>query len=204
MALGYLDDSKLTAVANAIRGKTGKSATMTVDEMPTEIASISGGGGVTNVVIGDFTTPYSYGAKTLNIDYSGSGYPIACMVYVYDGPFNSQTGHKAWYNLVARYAVGTFMAIKDEQHTEPTYKSSGTENMCNVYALHKDSTSSSLSYNHRADLETFVFSGSAATQAGAYYVVTFKDNTTMSYYVRNSSYGLAQGMKYRYIVVYSE
>ena len=44
MALGYLDDSKLTAVANAIRDKTGDSATMTVDEMPTEIASISGGG----------------------------------------------------------------------------------------------------------------------------------------------------------------
>lgn len=42
MALGYLDDSKLTAIANAIRGKTGGSASMTVDEMPTEIGSIGG------------------------------------------------------------------------------------------------------------------------------------------------------------------
>lgn len=38
---------KLTAIANAIRSKTGKSATLTLDEMPTEIASIetSSGGG---------------------------------------------------------------------------------------------------------------------------------------------------------------
>lgn len=45
MALGYLDDSKLYAIASAIRAKTGDSATMTVDDMPDEIESISGGGG---------------------------------------------------------------------------------------------------------------------------------------------------------------
>ena len=45
MALGYLDDSKLYAIADAIRSKTGKAATMTVDDMPDEIESISGGGG---------------------------------------------------------------------------------------------------------------------------------------------------------------
>lgn len=32
-------------IADAIRAKTGKSDTMTPAEMPTEIASISGGGG---------------------------------------------------------------------------------------------------------------------------------------------------------------
>ena len=36
---------KLTAIANAIRSKTGKSATLTLDEMPTEIASIETGSG---------------------------------------------------------------------------------------------------------------------------------------------------------------
>lgn len=35
---------KLTAIADAIRAKTGGTATMTLSEMPTEIASISGGG----------------------------------------------------------------------------------------------------------------------------------------------------------------
>ena len=43
MAIGYLDDSKLTAIANSIRAKAGTSGTMTVDEMPTEIAAIPTG-----------------------------------------------------------------------------------------------------------------------------------------------------------------
>lgn len=34
---------KLTAIANAIRSKTGKSNALTLDEMPTEIASIGAG-----------------------------------------------------------------------------------------------------------------------------------------------------------------
>lgn len=36
---------KLSAIGDAIRAKTGKTATMTLDEMPTEIASIETGGG---------------------------------------------------------------------------------------------------------------------------------------------------------------
>ena len=38
---------KLTAIADAIRAKTGKSNTMTLDEMATEISSISGSGSST-------------------------------------------------------------------------------------------------------------------------------------------------------------
>lgn len=38
---------KLSAIADAIREKTGKTATMTLDQMPTEIASIESGGGTT-------------------------------------------------------------------------------------------------------------------------------------------------------------
>jgi hypothetical protein len=41
-----LDSSTLTNIADAIRTKTGGSSQITPLEMPTEIASISGGGGV--------------------------------------------------------------------------------------------------------------------------------------------------------------
>lgn len=44
MTVALWDVAQVTAVADAIRAKTGKSATMTVAEMPAEIASISGGG----------------------------------------------------------------------------------------------------------------------------------------------------------------
>lgn len=39
--------NKLTAIADAIRGKTGKTEEMTLDQMPLEIASIVAGGGST-------------------------------------------------------------------------------------------------------------------------------------------------------------
>ena len=38
--------TKLTAIADAIRGKTGKSEGLTLDQMATEIAGITGGGGM--------------------------------------------------------------------------------------------------------------------------------------------------------------
>ena len=37
--------NKLTAIADAIRGKTGTTNTLTLDEMPTAISNISSGGG---------------------------------------------------------------------------------------------------------------------------------------------------------------
>ena len=49
---------KLSAIGDAIRAKTGKTATMTLDEMPTEIASIQTGGGSTD--------PYEVARKLAN------------------------------------------------------------------------------------------------------------------------------------------
>lgn len=39
-----ISSDQLTAIADAIRAKTGKSDMITVDEMPDEISGISGGG----------------------------------------------------------------------------------------------------------------------------------------------------------------
>jgi hypothetical protein len=45
-----VDSESLTAIADAIREKTGKTESLTLDEMPTEVASIkTGGGGSTGV-----------------------------------------------------------------------------------------------------------------------------------------------------------
>lgn len=40
-----ITDTQLINIADAIRAKTGKVDTITVDEMPDEISGISGGGG---------------------------------------------------------------------------------------------------------------------------------------------------------------
>ena len=55
---------KLSAIGTAIRNKTGKTALMTLDEMPTEIAGISGGNEPTDA---DLT----FGGNLSNWDYQG-------------------------------------------------------------------------------------------------------------------------------------
>ena len=55
MADRLIQTGTLTDIADAIRAKTGKSATMTPLEMPSEIASISGGGAQFVVTETEFT-----------------------------------------------------------------------------------------------------------------------------------------------------
>lgn len=43
MAWRKINDTKLTAIADAIRGKTGKTDALTLDAMPTEIVGIETG-----------------------------------------------------------------------------------------------------------------------------------------------------------------
>lgn len=70
--------NKLSAIANAIRAKTGKTDSLTLDQMPTEIAAIETGGGVAEPVIeplaitenGTYTAPDGvdgYSPVTVNV-----------------------------------------------------------------------------------------------------------------------------------------
>lgn len=51
---------KLTAIADAIRAKTGKSETMTLDAMPSEIAGIAGTADIDALIDGEITEITSY------------------------------------------------------------------------------------------------------------------------------------------------
>ena len=62
--------NKLTAIADAIRGKTGKTAQMTLDQMATEIAGIETGGGGSAIYSGEFTPAENL--TTISIDIPGN------------------------------------------------------------------------------------------------------------------------------------
>lgn len=77
MANVYLQDSTLTAIGDAIRQKTGKEALILPKDMPTEIASISGGGSATKYLV---TCPNSTtgageheGGELVELTYDESG-----------------------------------------------------------------------------------------------------------------------------------
>ena len=159
----------------------------------------SGGGGASNIVEGTFTTPSSAGASSVNIPYTGSGYPISCIVVVEGGAYVSGTG---WYNSMQRYAVGQCTMTKSVFSSSPTYGTSGTQNQGVTTWVYKNSTSSSTSYSRSSAMNTNVFSSSNASNAGAT-CIRLKSGNVLSYYTNTSSYGLLPSTTYRYIITYS-
>lgn len=161
----------------------------------------SGGGGASNIVEGTFTTGSSAGAHSISLPYTGNGYPIAALVFVEGGSYNSAIS--GWYNSVQRYAVGFWAMSKSVTTSAPTYSTSGTQNYGVTTAIYKNSTSSATSYTRTSGMNTNVYSSSNAANA-ALTCVRLKASNVLSYYVNTSSYGLLPNTTYRYIVIYSE
>lgn len=158
-------------------------------------------GGATNYVTGTFTTGSSTGTtETVTIPYTGSGYPIACMVFIEGGAYNSAVS--GWYSSMQRYAVGQWTMHKAVQTSTPTYGTSGSANYGVTTAIYKNSTSSSTSYTRTSGMNTNAFSSSDASNA-ALTCVRFKSSTSLSIYVASTSYGLLAGTTYRYHIIYS-
>lgn len=161
----------------------------------------SGGGGASNFVHGTFTTESSAGAYSITIPYTGNGHPIAAIVVIDGGACNSAYSH--WYDSVQRYAVGQWTMTKSVMSSNPTYTTSGTQNQGVTTAIYKNSTSTSTSYSRTSGMNTNVFSSYKAANA-ATTCVRFRSDTTLSYYVNTSSYGLLPETDYEYFIVYSE
>lgn len=173
----------------------------------TEGTASGGGGGASNIVQGTFTTGSTTGtAETFSINYTGSGYPIALMVYVDGGAYNNGTGgNTTWYNSVQRYAVGAFYMTKSRIPTTPTYATSGADNYGTVAVIYKNSTSQATTYSRTSSMTANMYTSSSTNaNATATTTVRFKGNgKTVTYFVAASSYGLLASTKYAYIAVYS-
>lgn len=162
------------------------------------------GGGASNVVIGEFTADSGTGAAhTVSIPYTGSGYPIAAIVFVAGGAYNSG-GQTDWYNSTQRYAVGQWTYTKSVQDTAPTYGTSGTQNQGVTTWVFKNNATTATTYSRSSAMNTNVLTSSNATGAGAT-CVRFKANSgkTLTYYTASTSYGLLAGIRYTYIIIYS-
>lgn len=158
-----------------------------------------GGGGASNIVEGTFTTGSSAGVTNINIPYTGSGYPISCIVVVEGGAYHSGTD---WYNSVQRYAIGQWTMTKAVFGSAPTYGTSGSQNQGVITAIYKNNTSSATSYTRTSAMNTNVYSSNNASNS-AVNTIKLKSGNVLSYYVNTSSYGLHPNITYRYIITYS-
>ena len=164
----------------------------------------SGGGGASNFVHGKFTTGSSSGPSSLTIPYSGAGYPVAAIVVVAGGMYDEDS---TWYNLVNRYAIGEWTMTKAAMTLTPTHTSSGTQNYGVVTSTYKSSSSNATSYTRAGSLisNTYSIASTGGRASGTTtQCVRFQSSTTMSYYVKSTSYGLVPEFEYEYFIAYSE
>ena len=163
------------------------------------------GGGSSNVVTGTFTTGSTRaGTGTVSINYTGSGYPIAVVIYIENGAYDP---NDSWYNTISQYDVDAFYMTKSQMSSTPTFVSSASlpQNQAVVCGVYKSSSSSATTHSRNGSSSAVFFNSSDATTG--YNCVRFKNNTkTLSYYVGNKAsnkVGLAPSKKYYYIIIYS-
>ena len=233
MGIKTVQDTSLTAVANAIRVKAEISGTLEFpDEFVSAIQNISTGitpsgtktitengtydvtnfasadvnvsGGASNVVVGSFEFDETTShAEDITLDYNGNGYPIYAMITVSGGLIDNT----AFADLIRRYAYFTYVIKKNSASTTPTWNGSGNANQSAYVAQYKNSTSSETSYAQSGSSAVFHFNNDDATSNSSHTkVVQFKDAKTMSVWITGSgtqAYGFPAGIKYDYVVVYS-
>jgi hypothetical protein len=167
------------------------------------------GGGASNIVQGTFTSSATRTGKvTVDIPYSGSGYPIAAMVFIAGGVYNNTTGGDTdWYNSVDRYDVGSWYMTKASQNTTPTYTTSGADNYgCTVWVF-KNNASSATTYSRSSSMTSNTYTSASANATSGGTCVRFKGNNhTLTVYTGNkstSAYGFPPDTLLQYIIVYS-
>ena len=116
-----------------------------VTNYATADVNVSGGGGASNVVVGTFTVGSSvYGVvETVDIPYSGNGYPISLTLMVASGI----DGASLWKTTTLRYAVGQLSVCKSYADVAPKWNGSSSDDQASVIRLHKNSTSNPTSYS---------------------------------------------------------
>lgn len=156
-----------------------------------EPIDFSGGGGVTNVVLGDFT-PSVAGTEILEIPYEGEGFPIALMIWIDD---ISQPHEPSSRVLVA---------ISKRTSEPPTYNSNSDNNNKALIALLFKRSSDVYDYNGSNNSPIY----DAINEPGSYQLGFMKiaDNKTIKYWTitGGSSYGFYKDTKYNYMIKYSE
>lgn len=200
----FMDTSPTTAIASDVA--SGKIFFLADG---TQSTGTSSGGGASNIVQGTFTTSATRASTmTVAVPYTGSGYPIAAMVFIAGGAYNNAaSGNTDWYNAISRYDVGLWYMTKARQTTAPTYTTGTADNYgCTAY-IYKSSTTSATTYARSSAMNTNTYTSSSTDAGSANNCVRFKGNgKTLTVYIGNntsSTYGFPPSTLLQYIIVYS-
>lgn len=161
-----------------------------------------GGGGASNVVQGTFTGTTTGQALDISLSYTGTGYPIAAMIFPSEGSYNT-TG--TFYNLLHRYGIVSYNIVKNYltgQYAEPLYTGQPNDYTM-VTGRYKSSSSSASSVASGASNDAAIYQNVSAATGGFSSVVRIRNATTLSVFIANTGYGFSANIEYTYIVIYS-
>lgn len=164
----------------------------------------TGGGGASNFVTGTFTASSSEKgtSKDVTVAYTGSGYPISCIVYPSVGSFKSGSDI---YELIEYKAMVMFCAVKADISTAPDYYDSNDFAKNGVLALgayknsSSDNTQIAPGYNNAYTMYIARW-GAGDSHSNC---VRFKSATVISFYIKSTNYGFKDGIEYTYEITYS-
>lgn len=168
-----------------------------------------GGGGATNIVQGTFTAGTEGTVQTINVPYTGNGYPIELNISVNGGIYVNNSGYtnaQTWYDAIHQNAIGKYSMSKCGATNAPVYSSSNTFiDGGTVTSVYKNSSSSNTSFTRGYTLYNLLYT-SADPTATSTNTVTIPSNTSFKVLVsgETSGYGFLSGLVYSYYVVYSE
>lgn len=221
----------LTSIADAIRTKGSTSAEMTFpDGFISAIGNIPTGGGSTlitksitangtynassdnadgyssvtvgvsnRLMIGTFKGTTAGAAIAVNIPYTGNGYPVAGIVFPSGGTMVTDIAQ-----LVQNYVHVMFAFAKNDTEEAPTYDdTSSSKNKASVLVWYKNSSSDPLAWTTNGVKDKALYQNNNATSTNTN-VVRFKNDTTMSVFIADASYGIPNNIEYTYMIVYSE
>ena len=171
--------------------------------------NVSGGGGASNFVQGTFTAGTAGSVQTINVPYTGSGYPIALAISVEGGTYVNGSGNtnaQAWYDVIHQYAIGYYSMSKCGTTNSPQYVGTNTFiDGATVMNAYKSSASNNTSYSRNFSIGQRLYTtgqpGTSVTD-----ILTISTNTTINVRIagESSGYGFLSGLIYSYYVVYSE
>ena len=194
----YDDASVTTATAGDVaQGKVFVASDGTITT-----GTASGGGGASNIVQGTFKYD-SYTSATIDLPYTGTGYPVAIIITPQKGSYNPDDPD--FYNLVSVCAIEVYCATKSRADVSPRYNGGSQANDgFTVQYRYKQSSTSATAYSQTASNQYVVCSqGAPANNNQA--VVRMPSATKLRLVTQssNTSYGFANGVTYAYTIIYS-
>lgn len=203
-------DGFATAIGNIPTGGSSTLITKSITANGTYNASSDNADGYSSVTVavplkvieGTFTGSTTGAAMTVNIPYTGNGYPLVCVISPSDGAWKASGSIR---DVVQKSVIISAALIKDDFSSTPTFTSQdAAENKMTYIVEYKSSDSDASATSGSVGKNAGIFTTVAAAGNSAANCSRFSSKTTLSVFIAGTSYGYKSGVEYKYRVIYSE